>query len=107
MAVLVGVAVARAGAPRADAAQHRAGVAANDAVVLDGAELLGAGFCRQPSGGLVVGTHNAPSLARSAAHRRCGSTGTWRTVTPVACRMAPRIAGGVAISAGSPTPLAP
>ena len=38
---------------------------------------------------------------------RCGRAGIWRIETPVACRMAPRIAGAAGTSAGSPTPFAP
>jgi hypothetical protein len=52
-------------------------------------------------------THSVPSLACIASHSRWGRTGTRVIRTPVAWRMAERIAGAVAIRAGSPTPLAP
>ena len=51
--------------------------------------------------------HRRASLSRIAARMRAGVAGTLVTSTPVAWRMALRIAGAVGISTCSPNPLAP
>ena len=97
----VAVAVAGAGVAGADAAQHRAGVAGDDPV----GRRARFGQCRRVRAGRAgMRRHRA---ARSAAKTRSGVAGTVVIRTPVACSIAPRIAGAVAIRAGSPMPLAP
>src|SRR5439155_20155525 len=96
LAVDIAVAVAGPGLARADAAQHRAGVADDDVV----------GF----RGSSRVGHHSAarrPAAARMAARTRSGVAGRRGSRAPVAGPMAPRVAGAVGTSAGSPMPLAP
>ena len=136
LAVLVGIARAGAGAARPDAAEHRAGVAAHDPLALGRAEFLRARFDGELVGGaharsvpLPAGGGRGrirpplaapplPGRPRTVSHRgrrpalhrlpqpvRQGRHAGDRA--PVAWRMAERIAGAVAISAGSPTPLAP
>src|SRR5262245_54424572 len=60
MAVLVGVAVTGAGAAGADAAQHRARIAADDAIALHGAELRRAGGGGELGGRLRRLAHEVP-----------------------------------------------
>ena len=87
----IGVTVTGADLAFPDAAQHRAGVAADDLVIRF--------------------RHGFPprlfSSASMAARSRCGRAGAWVSRTPVAWRMAPNIAGAVGIKPGSPTPFAP
>ena len=102
-AVLVGVARAGAGAAGADAAEHGTGVAADDAVRLPPRRTCSSALQARGDRRSCRGF----SARRSASCRRWGRTGTRVTRTPVAWRIAPRIAGAVATRAGSPTPLAP
>ncbi len=65
------------------------------------------------TGGLVralksaVASRSAAAMLRIASRTRGGVAGTRSIRTPVAWRIAPRIAGAVAMIAGSPTPFAP
>ena len=72
-AFIVGIAVAGAGTPRPDAAQHRTGVATHDT----GSAL---GFGERN----VVAHATIPFRPTMASRRRCGNKGTRRARTPVA-----------------------
>ena len=71
MAVLVGIARAGAGAPDADAAEHRAGVAAHDPLALGRAEFLRARFDGE-SGHAGMAT---PALSPCEGEGGCGAAG--------------------------------
>ena len=96
----IAVAVAGAGAAVGDVAHHRAGIAAD---LLR--HLLRAGIVGFEAFGKLA--HRRASFSRMAARTRVGVAGTLVTSTPVAWRMALRIAGAVGISTCSPSPLAP
>src|SRR5262249_49776502 len=90
-AIHIAVAVAGARAPGPDSAKHGTGIAGNDAVLS-----VFLGMCA-----------HGPAWRWGAASPLSGVAGTGVSRTPVACRRAPRMAGAVGISAGSPMPLAP
>ena len=99
-AVAIAVAVAGAAAAVGDVAHDRAGIAADLF-----ADLPRAGIVRVEAFGKFA--HAFASACLIAASTRVGVAGTVVTSTPVAWRMALRIAGAVGISTCSPSPLAP
>ena len=99
-AARVAVTVAGAGSAFRDVAHDRTGIAAD--LLRD---LLFTGIVRVEAFGKLA--HRAASFARIAARMRLGVAGNLVISTPVACRIALRIAGAVGISTCSPNPLAP
>src|SRR5262249_5008346 len=100
-AIAIAVTVAGAAAAIGDVAHDRAGIAADLLAELGLAGLVGL----EAFGKLAH--ERIPRPALMAASTRVGVAGTVVTRTPVAWRMALRMAGAVGISTCSPNPLAP